>query len=265
MTLKLSSARVSVTGYTMTAYEDGQCGYPASWVVEVSDDEKSWKTIDRQQTDALSQPKASQTFTCAAPNDEPARFVRLRQTGNGIKQYNGLALGSIDFTGKYYLRLRDYPYRGEPLGGILWHRKTSGLGYFDCRYREWKDVRIDFGYGKDHQLSYDSHRNEYCASINLDAKARLTHVTIKNGKGKLNVVDVRCASAKIDITLTSDASLGQIWNPWEFKTFQFEDTSGFISSISIHYKRERGDHGSIPDPCISEVDVFGAALEPEDE
>ena len=258
VTLKLNAARVSVTGYTMVAYNDGRYGYPASWIVEVSDDGKSWKTIDRQQTDALSQPRASRTFACAAPNEEPARFVRLRQTENGIKAYDNLTLGSIDFTGKYYLRLRDYPYRGEPLGGILWHRKNytleDRLGSCQKTFR--------YGFGDSRQLTVDREIPFFChAAIHLPAPARVTHVTIKNGSTQLKVADVKCTIGQIAITLST--GMGQIWNPWEFKTFQMEDTCGFTNNIRIDY---RLSPFPIPHPvCISEVDAFGAILEPEDE
>ena len=70
---------VCVKAYTIKSPQK-EYWYCKDWVVEVSDDGKSWVAIDTESNDELRGRLTVKTFQCASPRSGFSRFVRLRQT-----------------------------------------------------------------------------------------------------------------------------------------------------------------------------------------
>jgi hypothetical protein len=76
---------------------------PRQWVLEVSNNECQWVTIDERdltQTQELDGSSVTMGFECNHRNDGFYRFVRLRQTGPNSSDQNHLVLSRIEFFGR---------------------------------------------------------------------------------------------------------------------------------------------------------------------
>lgn len=91
--------RVCVTGYTL---KSGASWSPLSWVVEVSDDEKTWDVIDERKTRSLCSYFAEKTYDCLKKESVFRRFVRIRQTGKDSGGTDTLALSQVEFFGRLF-------------------------------------------------------------------------------------------------------------------------------------------------------------------
>ena len=89
-------SRVSVTGYSIKSGDD--C-FPIEWVIEVSNDKKSWTAIDRRNCFDLVGKWNEKTYECKDKTDKLFRYVRLRQTKKNVGGSDFLALSQIEFFG----------------------------------------------------------------------------------------------------------------------------------------------------------------------
>ena len=94
------SRRVCVDQYSLKS--DGNSrGHLVSWVLEVSNDDSTWETIDERNTQDLDGKFVVKTYECSKRSDCFARFVRLRQVGkNSDDDDYCLRLSEIEFFGK---------------------------------------------------------------------------------------------------------------------------------------------------------------------
>lgn len=94
--------RVSLDGYSLKAPNSQwtSLGYLKSWVIEGSNDKKTWNPISDRQTDELSKNYAEKYFSCK--KSDPFRFIRIRMTDkNSFSKYD-LGLYAIEFFGDYF-------------------------------------------------------------------------------------------------------------------------------------------------------------------
>ena len=95
---------VQITNYSIKSYRQGKdyC-HPKNWVIEVSNDGKTWTEIDRHENDSsLNDKLIVATFSVQKKQKEFYKFVRIRQTGNSWdKRYNHFYFGIsyIEFFG----------------------------------------------------------------------------------------------------------------------------------------------------------------------
>ena len=89
------------TSYSLRTYWRGPGGYHLRcWVIEVSNDEKSWTEIDRRENDNyLNGCKASKNYKISRIPGEGFRFFRLRQTGDNHKGNSFLNITSLEIFG----------------------------------------------------------------------------------------------------------------------------------------------------------------------
>ena len=74
--------------------------YPHSWVLEVSNDGKSWKVVDRRDNNVdLAAKYAIRNFEITAPPLERFQFVRLRQTGTNDSGGNHFVVNALELFG----------------------------------------------------------------------------------------------------------------------------------------------------------------------
>jgi hypothetical protein len=99
LTYDFKSMRVAVTHYFLrSAHYDENTYHLRSWVIEVSDDEKQWKEIDRRENqDCLNGPNRVCAFE--VPLIVDARFVRIRQTGTNGSGYRYLIVRAFELFG----------------------------------------------------------------------------------------------------------------------------------------------------------------------
>ena len=94
--------QVSVCAYTIKTYDSPpQSLHLRSWVLEGSNDSRSWSELDEQSdSNRLNGPNKVFTFTCKHPSKPPSRYIRLRQTGPSHGgPGSGFSLTNIEFFG----------------------------------------------------------------------------------------------------------------------------------------------------------------------
>ena len=78
----------------------------------------NWEIIDRNNTEALSEPGKWKAFECDKQSEVFYSDVRIRQLENSMG-YDTLSLGGIDIIGKWEQLVIDCSYQGKPFGGIV--------------------------------------------------------------------------------------------------------------------------------------------------
>ena len=90
--------RVNLTGYSLKS--DGLSHYNLlQWVVEGSNDAKTWRELDNRDTQDLSRAFVVKSYSCQSPASESFRYIRLRQTGKNSYGKHYLFLSEIEFFG----------------------------------------------------------------------------------------------------------------------------------------------------------------------
>ena len=94
--------RVIPTHYTIRSPNwDTNSSHPKSWVIEASNDNKSWKIIDKQENcSILNQARAVHTFELNQPKSKEFKFIRMRSIGPDWWGHNYLALESFEIYGR---------------------------------------------------------------------------------------------------------------------------------------------------------------------
>ena len=94
--------KIVLDGYTIKTYSASEnCLHLKSWILEVSNDGKSYTEIDKHDnSDLLNGSLRKAPFTVS--HSTPQRFVRLRQTGQNWIGNNFLVINRIDFSGFLY-------------------------------------------------------------------------------------------------------------------------------------------------------------------
>ena len=91
--------KVLLDHYTLKTWSgDESCAHLKNWVLEVSDDDNNFTEIDKRENCDLLYGKLK-TATFEVSHSTPARFVRLRQTGENWCGDNDLLLNQIEFSG----------------------------------------------------------------------------------------------------------------------------------------------------------------------
>lgn len=99
--------RVQLSDYSIKTFchSPNGTGHLRNWVIEVSNDGKEWKEIDRHSNDAtLNGPKITAIFKVSKECNEFYRFIRLRSTGNDWHSSNEcyyVYCYFIEFFGKF--------------------------------------------------------------------------------------------------------------------------------------------------------------------
>ena len=85
---------VSPTGYSIRS---GDCAYPRSWVLEVSNDSRSWTVVDcRNNNRDLNAPHVTRKFVIEPRPPGSYRFIRFRLTGKNEKGLNEFLMTSFE-------------------------------------------------------------------------------------------------------------------------------------------------------------------------
>ena len=94
---------VEISSYTVKSMNN-PVGHIKNWVIEISNDEKSWSEIDKHTDDpTMNSPGKIATFK--VNNSRFARYVRFRHTGPFWKSLTGIMacsirINSIEFYGR---------------------------------------------------------------------------------------------------------------------------------------------------------------------
>jgi hypothetical protein len=89
---------VALTHYTLKSSNlDGY--HPLAWVMEGSNDNMNWTTLDSRITQELNGPNRVKNFECSNKCSECFRYIRLRQTGNNSRNYQ-LVICNIELFGR---------------------------------------------------------------------------------------------------------------------------------------------------------------------
>ena len=89
--------RVIPKHYTIRTHD---CDYSKSWVIEGSENESEWVTLDSQTNcDHLKGSKKVHTFGISDPNSREFKFIRMRQTGKNWSNCNCLRINSFEIYG----------------------------------------------------------------------------------------------------------------------------------------------------------------------
>jgi hypothetical protein len=87
-----------ITSYSIKSFAGNS--FPKNWVIEVSENENTWREIDRREgTDVLCKRYIVAHFQCQQPYGELCRYVRLRNIGLTNSQNDHLCLCNIEFFG----------------------------------------------------------------------------------------------------------------------------------------------------------------------
>ena len=91
--------KVLLDRYTLKTFIGNEgCSHLKNWVLEVSDDDNNFTEIDQHKNCDLLNGRL-RTATFEVSHSTPARFVRLRQTGENWNGDNILFLNQIEFSG----------------------------------------------------------------------------------------------------------------------------------------------------------------------
>ena len=96
---------IQLTSYSIKSHDDDRnCKHLRNWVIEVSNDGKTWQEIDRHENeDKLNGRKLIVNFEISPPMKEFYRFIRLLETGinwdSRNNRYDGF-FSKIEFFGK---------------------------------------------------------------------------------------------------------------------------------------------------------------------
>ena len=94
---------VSLTKYSLKS--DGGGGWHLiQWVIEGSNDGRSWEELDSRNTQDLNGRYITKTYDCQRKRSESYRYLRLRQTGNNSSGGDALRLSEIEFFGVLHRR-----------------------------------------------------------------------------------------------------------------------------------------------------------------
>ena len=95
---------INPSSYSIKSYNDGQTsGHLRNWVVEVSNDKNTWKTIDKHENDSVLRGNNIIATFNTEETKEFYRFIRLRQTGESWYSNGGyyyIYFYFIEFYGK---------------------------------------------------------------------------------------------------------------------------------------------------------------------
>ena len=96
---------VKISSYSIKSHSDGKnFGHLKNWAIEVSDNGKTWKVIDKRDScSLLNESNKVVNFPIEKGDDEFHRFVRIRSTGNSWYQYgnhNQFYFSLIEFYGQ---------------------------------------------------------------------------------------------------------------------------------------------------------------------
>lgn len=90
--------KIIPTNYTIQKTEDYY--YPRNWIIEGSDDNANWVTLDEQQDSSFLDDDPYYTYTIDVQNETGFRFVRMRTTGaNSSTISDSLIIDSFEFYG----------------------------------------------------------------------------------------------------------------------------------------------------------------------
>ena len=93
-------SRVIPTDYTMKSY-NCSTPHPKSWVIECSNDNSSWETVDEENNCSyLNGANIVHTFKMNHPSSKEFRYIRIRQTGTTWSGNNHLVIDSFEIYGK---------------------------------------------------------------------------------------------------------------------------------------------------------------------
>jgi hypothetical protein len=96
--LQFKTGRVTISSYTIRSCSGDS--WPMNWVIEVSDDNAKWDTIDRREdTKVLCGEYVSHHFDCQSPCKTMCRSVRMRNIGVTKRTNHHLCLCNIEFFG----------------------------------------------------------------------------------------------------------------------------------------------------------------------
>lgn len=95
--------KVIPTGYIIRSYPSFGHSHLKTWVIEGSNDNTTWKLLDSQNNNSsLNGYNNVHLFPISINKDEeePFRYLRIKQTGTSWNNTNNLLINSIDFYGK---------------------------------------------------------------------------------------------------------------------------------------------------------------------
>ena len=125
--------RVAPTSYSIAS---GKLSHLRSWVLEVSNDKRSWEIIDQRRNNSdLKEPWTTHNFSISSGPRGSFRFVRLRQIDKNHAGNDELAIDDLEIFGNLTDAPRPVARPGEfvfcdlaPLDGIIAHlsRKCNG-------------------------------------------------------------------------------------------------------------------------------------------
>jgi hypothetical protein len=96
---EFKNSQISLTSYTLRSHT-GTVNYLVHWVIDASNDERSWVEIDRRDTQELVGNNLVKNFRCSgAQTSEFFRFIRIRQTRETSSNSNCLVLCNVEFFG----------------------------------------------------------------------------------------------------------------------------------------------------------------------
>ena len=96
--------RVTPTGYTIRSCKYGKNGsHPRSWVIECSNDNSSWETVDEEQDCGhLNGFRIVHTFRMNKPTSKKFRYIRMRLTEPNWSNDNFFLIDSIEIYGSLH-------------------------------------------------------------------------------------------------------------------------------------------------------------------
>jgi hypothetical protein len=95
--IDFKNRRVLLTHYSLNSNKAGS-NYIRKWVLEASDDEKTWETLDSRDTDELVGRSRIKIFPIIS-SARYFRYVRIRQTGTDSNNHHTLVLTNLELFG----------------------------------------------------------------------------------------------------------------------------------------------------------------------
>lgn len=90
--------KIILTNYSIKS--DHSIYHPKNWVIEGSNDQSTWETIDKQnEFTGLKDKCQTCSFTVQNPTNKSYRYIRLFQTGKSWNNTNILVIGSMELFG----------------------------------------------------------------------------------------------------------------------------------------------------------------------
>ena len=93
----MKNLRVCLSSYSLKSH-NGSVNWFKSWVIEGSNDEESWTTLDERNTDELVGQSIVKTYDVKS-TEEYFRYIRMRLTGPTSNGYCLLILTNIELFG----------------------------------------------------------------------------------------------------------------------------------------------------------------------